>query len=269
MINKPKASMIYTGGICLAGKPVGSRGDTDSQTGQPALIKLGSSAIPSAYIQAHPISSWVSDINNTPIIPKIVTGTTACPYGGRVLGILDTQEPDGTLQLGLFPTSIGCMRESDLEYDGNDTIVKYKGKSFTASGGITSEFEYSPVTIDDSNNTYVDAGSCGYVVSTETVQGVSTKIIYFYPKKGKMYCINKGNLSSGTVKLSTDDSMRWGDEFCIHYSAYKVENGGYGSGVLGGPCEEVTTGNIRILCRKSAYISGSSTYGQYLLLKIA
>lgn len=263
MINKTPASMIYTGGICLAGKPRGGRGtdNEDSDKGEPGLIRLGSSAVPSAYIKAHPISGWTSDIDKNPIIPKIVTGTTACPYGGRVLGILDTQEPDGTLQIGLFPNGAGCMKESDLQYDINNTIISYKGKAF-GGGGLTTEFTYVPVTINDTSE-YVGTDNYGYTVSNGT--------IHFYPRKGRIYNISAGTAATSMgLEIDTDSNMNMGEEFAICYSAYKVSSGGF-SGALGGPCT-VSSSDGRLLCRKSAYISstsGGTTYGQYLLIRMA
>lgn len=268
MINKTDASMIYTGGIALAGKPVGGRGGNDDGTkGNPGLIRLGSSAVPSAYITNHPVSGWVSDVTTDPIIPKIVTGTTECPYGGRVLGILDTQEPDGTLQIGLFPNGAGCMRESDLGYDASNTIITYKGKPF-GGGGLTTEYTYVSVTINNSSET-VTTDDYSYFVNSGTVPPQ----IMFYPRRGRVYNIAAGNLpssSGATVTLSVDENMNLGDEFSICYCAYQVHGGGH-DGALGGPCT-VDSNNGHILCRKTSYIGSSSStspYGQYLLLRMA
>jgi hypothetical protein len=98
-INKPAAPMIYTGGICLAGKPNGTNIENKEEANA-GLIKIGSGVVPCAYIVSHPISEWSG---GGPIIhPISVSGTTECPYKGMALCVTDVQEPDGTLHLALY-----------------------------------------------------------------------------------------------------------------------------------------------------------------------
>lgn len=98
-INKPAAPMIYTGGICLAGKPNGTNIENKEEANA-GLIKIGSGVVPCAYIVSHPISEW-SDGGHI-IHPISVSGTTECPYKGMALCVTDVQEPDGTLHLALY-----------------------------------------------------------------------------------------------------------------------------------------------------------------------
>lgn len=275
MINKPNASMIYTGGICLAGKPYGIRGDVgDDGASMPGLLKLGSIAVPSDYITTHPLDTWVDNIATDPIIPKIVTGTTVCPYGGRVLGVLDTQEPDGTLQLGLFPnyTQYSMLKDNLVFNGANDTIVGYKFDGvntvpFGSSGsGLTTTFTYVSLTITDSS-TMVETDYYSYKVNTTVNDDSSvTKSIEFYPRKGCSYEIKSsaGVPTTSNLYLLIDEHMDMGDEFYIAASAYPYSGGGnLGNQVPG-------NSGINVLGRKVSYITNTSgtaeTYGTYLLL---
>lgn len=104
---KPEAAMIYTGGISLIGKDIGSTY---------GLLKIGSKFADQSYIVASStdiISSYPNwstdgwkdgftgqkrdDIYDVLLVP----GTTQCPYAGRTLVVDHEQERDGTLHIKL------------------------------------------------------------------------------------------------------------------------------------------------------------------------
>ena len=127
-INKPAAPMIYTGGICLAGKPNGTTVENKEEANA-GLIKIGSGVVPCAYIVTHPISEW-SDGGHI-IHPISVSGTTDCPYKGMALCVTDVQEPDGTLHLALYrgldeaPSVVGYEYDTDTDtFTADETGVQ-------------------------------------------------------------------------------------------------------------------------------------------------
>lgn len=103
LINKPDESMLYTGGIALAGHALNIQKSDLDQYGtenNAGRIKLGSGVLPSAYIIQHPVAEWGEGYRM--IIPVSVSGVTACPYAGMKLGITPIQELDGTMHIGLY-----------------------------------------------------------------------------------------------------------------------------------------------------------------------
>lgn len=138
MINKPAAPMIYTGGICLAGKPNGDRSNwgTSASEDNSGFIKLGSGVVPCAYIDAHPVSDW-NGASSDSFIPISVSGTTVSPYAGMALCIGNKQEPDGTLHLSLYrrlgqaPNVFSTYYQADLPTPSFGSISKPSNNSLS------------------------------------------------------------------------------------------------------------------------------------------
>lgn len=143
-INKPDAPMIYTGGICLAGKP--NHGNVRGNDDNSGLIKLGAGVVPCAYIDVSPVSTW--NLGKDTFIPVSVTGTNECPYGGMALCIGNKQELDGTLHLSLYRRLGEAPNIYYTTYtpgEGFSVIRRYDGSTNVNLGTVLDDSHMSPV----------------------------------------------------------------------------------------------------------------------------
>lgn len=145
MVGKPKAPMMYTGGIALAGFPTG---------GNFGLIKIGHESKPVAYINSNPVNTWGT---GNLVGPAPVTGTTTCPYGGMLLAIDGTQEPDGTMRLVLrrnidsgVGTSTFKNNDTYQTCSADTTIEPLKGNQYVVGGSAGVHITFNTATtLDD------------------------------------------------------------------------------------------------------------------------
>ena len=177
MIGKPKAPMVYTGGIALAGYPTG----TDDQNF--GLVKLGHVSKPVAYIKANPVADWGGSTSNL-LSPVSVTGTTDCPYAGMVLAIDGKQEIDGTMHLVLAKkadggsgrtTTFTCSR---IPVTGDATETMEAGHEYSIGGTSgTLTFDVGSMQLGEESLVIVPASGPSVKISGQTLNAGTTYLI--------------------------------------------------------------------------------------------
>ena len=177
MIGKPKAPMVYTGGIALAGYPTG----TDDQNF--GLVKLGHVSKPVAYIKANPVADWGGSTSNL-LSPVSVTGTTDCPYAGMVLAIDGKQEIDGTMHLVLAKKAGGGSRGtttftcSRIPVTGDATETMEAGHEYSIGGTSgTLTFDVGSMQLGEESLVIVPASGPSVKISGQTLNAGTTYLI--------------------------------------------------------------------------------------------
>ena len=176
MIGKPKAPMVYTGGIALAGYPTG----TDAQNF--GLVKLGHISKPVAYIKANPVAEWGGSTSNL-LSPVSVTGTTDCPYAGMVLAIDGKQEIDGTMHLVLAKKAGG----------GSVGTTTFKHTRKAVSGDVTETME--------AGHEYSIGGTSGTLTFDVGSMQLGEESLVIVPASGPSVKISGQTLNAGTTYL--------------------------------------------------------------------
>ena len=177
MIGKPKAPMVYTGGIALAGYPTG----TDDQNF--GLVKLGHISKPVAYIKANPVAEWGGSTSNL-LSPVSVTGTTDCPYVGMVLAIDGKQEIDGTMHLVLAKKAGGgsggttTFKRSRIPVTGDATETMEAGHEYSIGGTSgTLTFDVGSMQLGEESLVIVPASGPSVKISGQTLNAGTTYLI--------------------------------------------------------------------------------------------
>ena len=177
MIGKPKAPMVYTGGIALAGYPTG----TDDQNF--GLVKLGHVSKPVAYIKANPVAEWGGSTSNL-LSPVSVTGTTDCPYAGMVLAIDGKQEIDGTMHLVLAKKvgggSVGTttFKRTRKAVSGDVTETMEAGHEYSIGGTSgTLTFDVGSMQLGEESLVIVPASGPSVKISGQTLNAGTTYLI--------------------------------------------------------------------------------------------
>ena len=177
MIGKPKAPMVYTGGIALAGYPTG----TDDQNF--GLVKLGHISKPVAYIKANPVAEWGGSTSNL-LSPVSVTGTTDCPYAGMVLAIDGKQEIDGTMHLVLAKKvgggSVGTttFKRTRKAVSGDVTETMEAGHEYSIGGTSgTLTFDVGSMQLGEESLVIVPASGPSVKISGQTLNAGTTYLI--------------------------------------------------------------------------------------------
>lgn len=177
MIGKPKAPMVYTGGIALAGYPTG----TDDQNF--GLVKLGHISKPVAYIKANPVAEWGGSTSNL-LSPVSVTGTTDCPYAGMVLAIDRKQEIDGTMHLVLAKKAGGgsggttTFKRSRIPVTGDATETMEAGHEYSIGGTSgTLTFDVGSMQLGEESLVIVPASGPSVKISGQTLNAGTTYLI--------------------------------------------------------------------------------------------
>ena len=174
MINKPKAPMVYTGGVCFAGVAP-SGGSTYTGANNYGLIKLGHYSKPVAYIKSNSstgqsIDAWSS--YSSLLSPVSITGTVTCPYGGMVLAVDNQQEVDGTMHLVLRRGITGDFYNASGLEDGADCYL-IPGYIYTV--GPQNTIHFKAKSLGDSIIHVKPHGSCDFssLIGTNTVYSVT------------------------------------------------------------------------------------------------
>jgi len=196
-VGKPKAPIVYTGGITLAGLPPKSGESYDKNFG---LIKLGHVSKPVAYINTYPVDGWNTGGNL--IYPVSVTGTTSCPFGGMTLAIDHTQEADGTMHLvlsrggGSGSGGNTSFTRTSVSLSGDLFETMKAGREYSVSGtsGTTLTFGIGTMQLGEESVVVVPSSGPTVKISGQTLNAGTTYLI-----RRTAYIASEGSTPSNAV----------------------------------------------------------------------